>query len=168
MRFFPIWQALNTLKKGTQLLKYGRKGKPKFYPFRLSSVSCFLLSTTCLCAIIFFWRVSSSEKTMLVGVGYAQDEKSLIWISSSGEKRLKLASVSKIVPGQRTVRHSSFLYMKRIPLGFQAYLIDHIIYCNRLFSSVIFARRKITYPSLFYTTEKRSLLTWLVIMKLIL
>ena len=33
----------------------------------------------------------------------------LIWISSSGEKRLKLASVSKIVPRQRTVRrYSSF------------------------------------------------------------
>jgi hypothetical protein len=68
-------QALITLKKGTQLLKYGRKGKPKFYPFRLSS-----------------------------------DEKSLIWISSSGEKRLKLASVSKIVPGQRTVRYLHFIY----------------------------------------------------------
>lgn len=38
-----------------------------------------------------------------------QDEKSLIWISSSGEKRLKLASVSKIVPGQRTVRYLHFI-----------------------------------------------------------
>lgn len=32
-----------------------------------------------------------------------QDETSLIWISNGGEKRLKLATVSKIVPGQRTV-----------------------------------------------------------------
>lgn len=32
-------KALNALKKGAQLLKYGRKGKPKFYPFRLSNVS---------------------------------------------------------------------------------------------------------------------------------
>lgn len=31
-------QALIALKKGAQLLKYGRKGKPKFYPFRLSNV----------------------------------------------------------------------------------------------------------------------------------
>ncbi|XP_042464530.1 PH, RCC1 and FYVE domains-containing protein 1-like isoform X2 [Zingiber officinale] len=59
--------SLIALKKGAQLLKYGRKGKPKFYPFRLSS-----------------------------------DESALIWLSSSGEKYLKLASVSRIVPGQRT------------------------------------------------------------------
>lgn len=32
-------QALIALKKGAQLLKYGRKGKPKFCPFRLSNVS---------------------------------------------------------------------------------------------------------------------------------
>lgn len=32
-------QALIALKKGAQLLKYGRKGKPKFYQFRLSNVS---------------------------------------------------------------------------------------------------------------------------------
>ncbi|XP_042459111.1 PH, RCC1 and FYVE domains-containing protein 1-like [Zingiber officinale] len=62
-----INKSLIALKKGAQLLKYGRKGKPKFYPFRLSS-----------------------------------DESALIWLSSSGEKYLKLASVSRIVPGQRT------------------------------------------------------------------
>jgi hypothetical protein len=76
-------QALITLKKGTQLLKYGRKGKPKFYPFRLSS-----------------------------------DEKSLIWISSSGEKRLKLASVSKIVPGQRTAVFQRYLRPEKDYLSF--------------------------------------------------
>ncbi|KAG2324358.1 hypothetical protein Bca4012_038874 [Brassica carinata] len=76
-------QALNTLKKGTQLLKYGRKGKPKFYPFRLSS-----------------------------------DEKSLIWISSSGEKRIKLASVSKIVPGQRTAVFQRYLRPEKDYLSF--------------------------------------------------
>lgn len=32
-----------------------------------------------------------------------QDESLLIWLSSGGEKSLKLASVSKIIPGQRTV-----------------------------------------------------------------
>ncbi|KAL9266561.1 PH, RCC1 and FYVE domains-containing protein [Drosera capensis] len=32
-----VEQALVTLKKGTQLLKYSRKGKPKFRPFRLSA-----------------------------------------------------------------------------------------------------------------------------------
>ncbi|CAF1920478.1 unnamed protein product [Brassica oleracea] len=34
-----IKQALISLKKGAQVLKYGRKGKPKFCPFRLSNVS---------------------------------------------------------------------------------------------------------------------------------
>lgn len=33
-----------------------------------------------------------------------QDETSIIWISSGGERSLKLASVSRIIPGQRTVR----------------------------------------------------------------
>ncbi|PKU71059.1 PH, RCC1 and FYVE domains-containing protein 1-like isoform X2 [Dendrobium catenatum] len=32
-----IEKALVALKKGSQLLKYGRKGRPKFYPFRLSN-----------------------------------------------------------------------------------------------------------------------------------
>lgn len=39
---FYILQALIALKKGSQLLKYGRKGKPKFCPFRLSNVSLVL------------------------------------------------------------------------------------------------------------------------------
>lgn len=38
-----VLQALIALKKGTQLLKYGRKGKPKFCPFRLSNVSLMLI-----------------------------------------------------------------------------------------------------------------------------
>ncbi|KAE8682231.1 Detected protein of unknown function [Hibiscus syriacus] len=60
--------ALIALKKVAQLLKYGRKGKPKFCPFRLSN-----------------------------------DETTLIWISSSRERSLKLSLVSKIIPGQRTI-----------------------------------------------------------------
>ncbi|XP_054820563.1 PH, RCC1 and FYVE domains-containing protein 1 isoform X2 [Prosopis cineraria] len=62
-----IEQALVALKKGSQLLKYNRKGKPKFRPFRLSS-----------------------------------DATTLIWISHGREKNLKLSSVSRIIPGQRT------------------------------------------------------------------
>ncbi|KAG4180747.1 hypothetical protein ERO13_A10G184101v2 [Gossypium hirsutum] len=30
--------AITALKKGAPLLKYGRRGKPKFCPFRLSNV----------------------------------------------------------------------------------------------------------------------------------
>lgn len=64
------------LKRGAQLLKYGRKGKPKFCPFRLSN-----------------------------------DESSLIWHSTGGgEKVLKLASVLKIIPGQRTVSSLIYIY----------------------------------------------------------
>ncbi|XWS52426.1 hypothetical protein CRYUN_Cryun11dG0070000 [Craigia yunnanensis] len=32
-----IEQAITALKKGAYLLKYGRRGKPKFCPFQLSS-----------------------------------------------------------------------------------------------------------------------------------
>ncbi|KAH0876074.1 hypothetical protein HID58_073436 [Brassica napus] len=47
-----------------------------------------------------------------------QDEKYLIWISSSGEKRLKLASVSKIVPGQRTAVFQRYLRPEKDYLSF--------------------------------------------------
>ncbi|XP_021285304.1 uncharacterized protein LOC110417334 [Herrania umbratica] len=78
-----IDQALLALKKGARLLKYGRKGKPKFCPFRLSN-----------------------------------DETSLIWISSNGERRLKLASVSKIIPGQRTAVFQRYLRPEKDYLSF--------------------------------------------------
>ncbi|KAJ0786297.1 putative chromatin regulator PHD family [Helianthus annuus] len=78
-----IEQALIALKKGAHLFKYGRKGKPKFCPFRLS-----------------------------------HDESSLIWISSSGEKSLKLASVSRIIPGQRTAVFRRYLRPEKDYLSF--------------------------------------------------
>ncbi|XP_023759412.1 PH, RCC1 and FYVE domains-containing protein 1 isoform X1 [Lactuca sativa] len=78
-----IEQALIALKKGAQLLKYGRKGKPKFCPFRLS-----------------------------------HDELSLIWISGSGERSLKLASVSRIIPGQRTAVFRRYLRPEKDYLSF--------------------------------------------------
>nr|XP_043627387.1 PH, RCC1 and FYVE domains-containing protein 1-like [Erigeron canadensis] len=62
-----IEQALIALKKGTRLIKYSRRGRPKFRPFRLSP-----------------------------------DETTLIWYSRKQERNLKLAAVSKIIPGQRT------------------------------------------------------------------
>ncbi|XP_010530240.1 PREDICTED: uncharacterized protein LOC104806852 isoform X2 [Tarenaya hassleriana] len=78
-----IEQALIALKKGAQLLKYGRKGKPKFCPFRLSN-----------------------------------DETFLIWISNGGEKRLKISSVSRIVPGQRTAVFQRYLRPEKDYLSF--------------------------------------------------
>ncbi|KAK1418881.1 hypothetical protein QVD17_28031 [Tagetes erecta] len=62
-----IEQALIALKKGTQLIKYSRKGRPKFRLFKLSA-----------------------------------DETTLNWYSHGRERSLKLASVIKIIPGQRT------------------------------------------------------------------
>ncbi|GFP80175.1 ultraviolet-b receptor uvr8 [Phtheirospermum japonicum] len=78
-----IEQTLLALKKGSQLLKYGRKGKPKFYPFRVSN-----------------------------------DERSLIWISSSGDRNLKLASVTRIIPGQRTAVFQRYLRPEKDYLSF--------------------------------------------------
>ncbi|WOL03517.1 hypothetical protein Cni_G12237 [Canna indica] len=78
-----IDKALIALKKGAQLLKYGRKGKPKFCPFRLSS-----------------------------------DESTLIWFSSGGERTLKLASVSRIIPGQRTPVFQRYLRPDKDYLSF--------------------------------------------------
>ncbi|KAM0939747.1 putative chromatin regulator PHD family [Dioscorea sansibarensis] len=78
-----VKKALVALKKGAQLLKYGRKGKPKFYPFRLSN-----------------------------------DESSLIWLSSGEKRTLKLASVSKIIPGQRTPVFQRYLRPEKDYLSF--------------------------------------------------
>ncbi|XVE81856.1 hypothetical protein DITRI_Ditri15bG0099700 [Diplodiscus trichospermus] len=78
-----IEQALIALKKGTQLIKYSRKGKPKFRAFRLSP-----------------------------------DETTLIWLSHGEEKNLKLTSVSRIIPGQRTAVFRRYLRPEKDYLSF--------------------------------------------------
>ncbi|XP_057459832.1 PH, RCC1 and FYVE domains-containing protein 1-like [Actinidia eriantha] len=78
-----IEQALITLKKGTQLIKYSRKGKPKFCPFRISP-----------------------------------DESTLIWYSHGHERNLKLSSVSRIIPGQRTAVFKRYLRPEKEYLSF--------------------------------------------------
>ncbi|KAG8389817.1 hypothetical protein BUALT_Bualt01G0017900 [Buddleja alternifolia] len=95
-------QALVALKKGAQLLKYGRKGKPKFYPFRLSN-----------------------------------DETTLIWISNSGERSLKLASVSRIIPGQRTAVFQRYLRPDKDYLSFS------LIYSNGKRSLDLICKNKV-------------------------
>ncbi|EEC71342.1 hypothetical protein OsI_03406 [Oryza sativa Indica Group] len=80
---FNILKALITLKKGTKLIKYSRRGKPKIRAFRLSS-----------------------------------DETSLIWFSHKKEKFLRLSSVTKIIPGQRTAVFGRFLHPEKDYLSF--------------------------------------------------
>ncbi|KAL8459004.1 hypothetical protein ACS0TY_036472 [Phlomoides rotata] len=78
-----IEQALIALKKGTQLIKYCRKRKPKFRTFRLST-----------------------------------DETKLIWYSHGAERHLKLSSVKRIIPGQRTPVFKRFLRPEKEYLSF--------------------------------------------------
>ncbi|XP_021804640.1 E3 ubiquitin-protein ligase HERC2-like isoform X1 [Prunus avium] len=78
-----IEQALVALKKGSQLIKYSRKGKPKLRPFRIST-----------------------------------DETTLIWYSHGEERTLKLSSVSRIIPGQRTAVFRRFLRPEKDYLSF--------------------------------------------------
>ncbi|XP_027165839.1 PH, RCC1 and FYVE domains-containing protein 1 isoform X1 [Coffea eugenioides] len=78
-----IEQALIALKKGTQLIKYSRKGKPKFCPFRVSP-----------------------------------DETTLIWYSHGSERILKLSTVQRIIPGQRTPVFRRFLRPEKEYLSF--------------------------------------------------
>ncbi|KAM6565264.1 hypothetical protein CsatA_024392 [Cannabis sativa] len=78
-----IEQALVALKKGTQLIKYSRKGKPKFCPFRIS-----------------------------------KDETTLIWFSHGQERTLKLSSVTRIIPGQRTAVFRRYLRPEKDYLSF--------------------------------------------------
>lgn len=52
---FYILKALIALKKGSQLIKYSRKGKPKLCPFRISSVSLYAIFWfSCLCSFVLF------------------------------------------------------------------------------------------------------------------
>ncbi|KAM5553176.1 PH, RCC1 and FYVE domains-containing protein 1 [Rosa sericea] len=76
-------QALIALKKGTQLIKYSRKGKPKLRPFRLSA-----------------------------------DETTLVWLSHGEERHLKLSTVSRIIPGQRTAVFRRYLRPEKDYLSF--------------------------------------------------
>ncbi|KAH1235306.1 hypothetical protein AAZV13_09G232900 [Glycine max] len=76
-------KALIAIKKGTQLIKYSRKTKPKVCPFRLSL-----------------------------------DETTLIWISHKKERKLNLSSVSRIIPGQRTVVFRRYLQPEKDYLSF--------------------------------------------------
>ncbi|KAK9289147.1 hypothetical protein L1049_017620 [Liquidambar formosana] len=78
-----IEQALVALKKGTQLIKYSRKGKPKFCPFRIST-----------------------------------DNTTLIWYSHGEERNLKLSSISRIIPGQRTAVFRRYLRPEKDCLSF--------------------------------------------------
>ncbi|KAJ4805835.1 Regulator of chromosome condensation (RCC1) family protein [Rhynchospora pubera] len=82
-----IEQALIALKRGTQLIKCSRKGKPKLRSFRLSI-----------------------------------EETTLIWISHKKQKSIKLSSVTKIIPGQRTAVFS------RYPLPEKEYLSFSLVY----------------------------------------
>ncbi|MQL88679.1 hypothetical protein Taro_021245 [Colocasia esculenta] len=79
----PSRSALIALKKGTQLIKYSRKGKPKLRPFRVST-----------------------------------DETSLIWLSHGEERHLNLASISRIIPGQRTAVFKRYLHPEKDYLSF--------------------------------------------------
>ncbi|OEL22807.1 putative E3 ubiquitin-protein ligase HERC1 [Dichanthelium oligosanthes] len=79
----PDENAVITLKKGSKLIKYSRKGKPKIRTFRLAS-----------------------------------DETSLIWYSHKREKFLRLSSVSKVIPGQRTAVFRRFLRPEKDYLSF--------------------------------------------------
>ena len=54
MVFIDLVQAITALKKGAYLLKYGRRGKPKFCPFRLSNVSFVDFVSFLFCVRIFF------------------------------------------------------------------------------------------------------------------
>lgn len=85
-----IEQAITALKKGSYLLKYGRRGKPKFCPFKLSN-----------------------------------DESLLIWYSGKEEKKVKLSTVSKIIPGQRTAT------FQRYPRPEKEYQSFSLIYNDR-------------------------------------
>ena len=106
---FIFLKALITLKKGSKLIKYSRKGKPKIRTFRLSSVSsyvhCFMIQILTPQISLYIKEITSLDGSAL------QDETTLVWYSHSKEKCLVLSSVSRIIPGQRTVSRNTTLQL---------------------------------------------------------
>ncbi|KAL5574147.1 hypothetical protein UlMin_023744 [Ulmus minor] len=107
-----VQQAIVSIKKGACLLKCGRRGKPKFCPFRLST-----------------------------------DEKFLIWYSGEEERQLRLSSVMKIVPGQKTISFKRQLQPEKESQSFS------LIYANGersldLVRSVLFTSCKVNFSVL--------------------
>lgn len=60
-------------------------------------------------SILFFNNFLEEQHVMFCSIQYScfsdQDESLLIWYSGKEEKHIKLCTVSKIIPGQRTVSY---------------------------------------------------------------
>ena len=74
-----FWQAITALKKGAYLLKYGRRGKPKFCPFRLSNVRLFPLRNF---VFLKFFLIVSLVRSVLCFY-----RTSLYWYGFQGKRR---------------------------------------------------------------------------------
>lgn len=70
-------QAITALKKGAYLLKYGRRGKPKFCPFRLSNVSLVF----CSCRYILTLLNRSSKCNTYFHIIFAKKSSGFFYIS---------------------------------------------------------------------------------------
>lgn len=130
--------------------------------------------------MIYFSR--TSNVSMLTVWCNSQDETTLIWYSHGEERNLKLSSVSRIIPGQRTVSNAvdweltnsfyvwhsfnTLLYnvLPRLPIcKKQKRLRFHLfVIVYRLFLEDICALKKIIYHFHFYTITVKDLLIWLV------
>ncbi|KAL5992127.1 hypothetical protein ACLOJK_013042 [Asimina triloba] len=130
--------AITALKKGAYLLKYGRRGKPKFCPFRLSNKNKNALTTrekkvakSMLTKKAFMEKMAGEEGyNNIVVIShaariFADDESLLIWYSGKHEKQLKLSAVTKIIPGQRTA------IFQRYPRPEKEYQSFSLIYNDR-------------------------------------
>ncbi|CAK9138076.1 unnamed protein product [Ilex paraguariensis] len=120
-------QAITALKRGSYLLKYGRRGKPKFCPFRLSNDEVTLkwyagkeekqLRLTNVSQIIpgqrtaitalkrgsYLLKYGRRGKPKFCPFRLSNDEVTLKWYAGKEEKQLRLTNVSQIIPGQRTI-----------------------------------------------------------------
>ncbi|KAK6914097.1 FYVE zinc finger, partial [Dillenia turbinata] len=97
-----IEQALTALKKGSQLIKYSRQGKPKFCPFRLSTDETTLIwyshgeERNLKLSVVS--RIIPGQKTVAVFRRYLRPEKyylSFSLIYNNGERSLDLICKDK-------------------------------------------------------------------------
>ncbi|KAK6924991.1 FYVE zinc finger [Dillenia turbinata] len=123
-----VMQAILILKKGAYLLKYGRRGKPKFCPFRLSEGSNLAKPYSGVDVLQLYLAVqnlSPASTCLCVHRFLTQDETSIIWYADHKEKQLKLSHVSRILPGQRTA------IFQRYPRPEKEYQSFSLLYSKR-------------------------------------
>jgi len=96
---------------------------------------------------------------ILMVLAFLQDETTLVWFSHKKERNLKLDSITRIIPGQRTVSYTRYCRLENTHRGKTYFLLSNIY---RLFSRDFCDLKKIIYLFLSSTIMVNVHWIWLV------